>query len=60
MDLKAMAVMANDIITRCEADLKRKLSDGEKRDLLMDNTSWTSRRVWDVVEVLKSQIEHKP
>lgn len=32
---------ARAIIARCESALRRRLSDGERRDLLADNTSWT-------------------
>lgn len=44
---------AHSIIARAEADLGR-LSDGQKRDLLMDNTEWNSDVVRAIVEVLKS------
>jgi len=33
---------AVDMVDRCEADLKRTLSNGERRDLLKDNTDWDS------------------
>jgi hypothetical protein len=32
---------ARQLIARCESDLRRRLSDGEKRDLLADNTEWS-------------------
>lgn len=37
---------ATDVIDRCERDLGRKLSSGEKRDLLTDNLdSWNRDRI---------------
>ena len=40
------------IIAMCERDLKYKLSDGEKRDLLKDNTRWSSEYVSRVVDAI--------
>jgi len=36
---------AADMIARCEADLGRTLSVGERRDLLKDNTDWDRKFV---------------
>lgn len=43
---------ATGIIHCCERDLGRKLSRGEMRDLLMDNTEWKRDRVVGVVASL--------
>lgn len=37
---EAQPKIARAIIEACEADLARRLSSGEKRDLLMDNLNW--------------------
>jgi hypothetical protein len=37
------------LIERAEKDLRHKLTDGERRDLLMDNTEWDSAFVAQVV-----------
>lgn len=49
-------VRAIAIITNCQKDLKRELSDGERRDLLKDNTYWTSEVIHEVVETLHGKI----
>jgi hypothetical protein len=43
---------AKEIIEACEKDLGRALSEGERRDLLKDNTIWTSK----LIEELVSQV----
>lgn len=42
MEYRELYNTAWHIIAECEADLERCLSDGERRDLLMDNTLWSS------------------
>lgn len=44
---------ARSIISRCETDLARTLSDGERRDLLVDNTSWGRATIVAVVSALQ-------
>lgn len=46
---------ARGLIARCERDLKRPLTSGQKRDLLKDNTGWTAERVARVVAVVESE-----
>lgn len=43
---------ARHIIAACEQDLRRILSQGERRDLLMDNTSWSSDHIAVIVAEL--------
>lgn len=43
-----------DLISSCEADLGRKLSRGERCDLLMDNTQWDSHYIYDLVDSIAS------
>lgn len=43
---------ASKIISKAEKDLGR-LTKGQLRDLLMDNTSWSSNRVRKVVDYLR-------
>jgi hypothetical protein len=38
------------IVNDCERDLKRRLSNGERRDLLKDNTPWPSDLITMFVE----------
>lgn len=49
-----MLQKARGIIAGAEAALGP-LSDGQKRDLLMDNTTWHSDVVRDVVAALKTE-----
>ena len=51
-DIERSKKDAQEIIASCEADLARKLSAGECRDLLMDNTTWSSDAVADVVRAI--------
>lgn len=44
---------ARDLIARCQASLKRELSDGERRDLLRDNTEWEVELVAAIVAELR-------
>lgn len=46
---EAERARAEGLIQSCERDLRRKLSRGEMRDLLMDNTHWRSERIAVVV-----------
>lgn len=41
------------LIRNCEADLGRTLEDGERRDLLMDNTHWSREQVVDAVIAIR-------
>lgn len=43
------------LIARCEQDLKHTLANGQRRDLLMDNTDWTSDEIRDVVALIAAQ-----
>lgn len=43
---------AREIIERAQRDLKRRLTPGEKRDLLNDNTSWEADHVAAIVAEL--------
>lgn len=43
---------ARALIAKCETDLGRTLSGGERRDLLKDNTTWDSEFVAAVVAEL--------
>lgn len=45
--------LAEAIIKACEADLKVKLSIGEKRDLLMDQTTWSYEEIKEIVKSLE-------
>ncbi len=47
------------LIRRCEADLARVLSDGERRDLLMDNTHWTREQIVDAVSADRLSIRRR-
>jgi len=38
-------VIAGRIVRDCELALKRRLSEGERRDLLCDNTNWSRERI---------------
>lgn len=49
---EAERAKATGLVKACERDLHRKLSHGEMRDLLMDNTTWPSSKVHDVVATL--------
>lgn len=48
---------ARAIIARAESDLRRALSQGERRDLLKDNTAWTSQRCDEIVLALEAPPE---
>lgn len=45
-------LMARRLIFSCEEDLGRKLTMGERRDLLKDNTNWDSDIIHDVVKMI--------
>ena len=45
--------IANDLIVAAERDLWP-LSDGERCDLLMDNTSWDSATIRAIVESIRN------
>jgi hypothetical protein len=47
--------LAGDLITKCEADLNRRLSDGECRDLLKDNTAWDSDFIAALVRAISEE-----
>lgn len=47
------------IIKRAEADLKYKLTKGERRDLLKDNTTWHSDIIADVVDEIETWLHCK-
>jgi hypothetical protein len=46
---------ATRLIEACERDLNRKLSQGERRDLLADNTPWTLEYIRKVVDRLHTE-----
>lgn len=48
-----MLQQARQIITKCEAAFGRTLSDGERRDLLKDNTEWHSSVCDQIVEQMR-------
>lgn len=50
---KSRVKTACQIIRRCENDLNRQLSDGERRDLLMDNTDWLRDQIFDTVAIIR-------
>lgn len=52
MDEHIEKAKARELIAKCEADLRRKLTDGQKRDLLADNTQWTSEFIRRMVAEL--------
>jgi hypothetical protein len=41
------------LIHACESDLKRELSDGERRDLLADNTHWSWEQIVAAVAAIR-------
>lgn len=49
-----LAVAAG-LIAGAQADLRRKLADGERRDLLCDNTNWTRERINAAVAALSTK-----
>lgn len=51
---------ANALIDNCERDLRRKLSQGEARDLLKDNTRWDAGYVFDIVAGLERSYDNEP
>jgi hypothetical protein len=44
--------VARALVADCERDLQRKLTQGEQRDLLMDNTTWSRSAIVAVVASL--------
>lgn len=47
---------AKRLIADCQNDLGRKLSAGECRDLLMDNTDWDSGFIATMVDAIQNDI----
>lgn len=47
---------AADLIRRCESDLKCTLMDGQRRDLLMNNTTWERSFIVRCVEYLRGPL----
>jgi len=43
---------ATRLVTNCQRDLRRELSNGERRDLLCDNTEWSSDYIRAIVGAL--------
>lgn len=41
------------LIANCQRDLARELSDGDRRDLLADNTHWSSDQIVDAVIAIR-------
>ena len=46
--------LARRVIGACEAQLGRRLTDGQRRDLLADNTQWTTEFIRVVVDGYES------
>ncbi len=46
-----------ELIAAAERDLKRTLSDDERRDLLKDNPTWPNHVVEGIVEILRRRSE---
>lgn len=44
---------AQEIVNKCQSDLSRELSNGERRDLLTDNTKWNSLYIRRIVGELR-------
>lgn len=53
-DLPKYIARARYIIWNCEYALRRKLRNGERRDLLCDNTNWTRGTIVAVVDSLRA------
>lgn len=44
------------IITAAERDLRRQLSDGERRDLLKDQTQWSNQAIEAIVASVDGEV----
>jgi hypothetical protein len=51
-DVAAAFIAASRAVDACERDLRRVLSDGERRDLLCDNTRWSRPFINSIVAMM--------